>query len=214
MIVNSEFKFIFVHIPKNAGTSIRSVLDQFSGNEPLLVSRSTKHETYSEFSKHLNTRLFIRNFVNTCFYQNPPISSALINDFTVIAVSRHPADRVFSLFRYLKTIKHPSVKKFVNFSEFVDGLIEDEQSIQRLHSVRPQSHFLPFEKSYCAIIKYENIVKDQRIQLEKLGIDFRVPLRNKSKEFGKDEIPGTDIAKIEWYYLDDFITFGYPMEKK
>ena len=51
MFINHKHKFIFIHIPKNAGTSIRNSFD-INGYDKQVVSRRYPHSTCSEIKNY------------------------------------------------------------------------------------------------------------------------------------------------------------------
>jgi len=92
MIVNDHFKFVFAHIPKTAGTSVRIALGALDGNTTLGVA-DTKHETPREFLENYQSRT--------------GLSPDRIRSYRFVCFVRHPVDRFASLHRYLvETYRH------------------------------------------------------------------------------------------------------------
>lgn len=128
MIVNDKYKFVFVHIPKNAGTSCRSALSQLDGENRVAVA-SGWHETYSEFRVRYEIR-------TGC-------SDSVLDDYLVFAVVRDPIARFVSLHRYLlRTHRHvyPLVPESVN--RFVDVVVDHPGWLDSIRSLRPQHEFI------------------------------------------------------------------------
>lgn len=48
MVINEQYGFVFVHVPKTGGSSLTQTLTQLDGNRPDWGSQSTKHETANE----------------------------------------------------------------------------------------------------------------------------------------------------------------------
>ena len=61
MLINHNYKFIFVHIQKTAGTSITSVLNEIPGTEPLYYSHSQINVLKEEYE----------DYFKFCFVRNP-----------------------------------------------------------------------------------------------------------------------------------------------
>ena len=51
MFINHKHKFIFIHIPKNAGTSIRNSFN-INGYDKQVVSKRYPHSSCSEIKKY------------------------------------------------------------------------------------------------------------------------------------------------------------------
>ena len=70
MIVNHRRRFIFYHVPKAAGTSIRTALDKIPGSSR---PSGTKHWTPSEYQARIGwlQKLRIRNHFTFCFVRDP-----------------------------------------------------------------------------------------------------------------------------------------------
>ena len=141
MIVNNKYRFVFVHIPKNAGTSFRSALSQLDGEDRTAVG-SSWHETYSEFRSKYQART-----------GNP---SSTLDDYLVFAIVRNPIDRFVSLHRYLlKTHRHiyPLVPNSIN--RFVDLVADRPGWTDSIRSLRPQNEYL--DGANALIGRFENL---------------------------------------------------------
>jgi hypothetical protein len=70
LIVNHRRRFIFYHVPKAAGTSIRTALLEVPGSRK---PRGTKHWTPAEYQERAGWlgRLRVRNYFTFCFVRDP-----------------------------------------------------------------------------------------------------------------------------------------------
>src|SRR5688500_2268062 len=103
MIVNARFGFVFIHVPKTAGSSVAAALAARPGRRRAWESRATKHETHAEFLAHFAAR--------------SGRDASEVAHFRVFAFVRNPWDRFVSLHRYLlqqQTAKYPLVPPEVN----------------------------------------------------------------------------------------------------
>ena len=124
MTVNDQHQFVFVHIPKNAGTSLRTALGVLEGNSTKGVAE-TKHETGKEFLDSYAART--------------GEASDQVKAYQFLCFTRHPVKRFASLHRYLiKTHRHvyPQVPKSLN--HFAEVVSEGAEWTEHIRSIRPQ----------------------------------------------------------------------------
>jgi len=101
MIINNSFKFIFVHVPKSAGTSVTKLLSGYSSYCDIEVGGTAMGEAIQPFfraryglSKH-STALEIKNV----------IGDALWDRYFTFALVRNPYARVYSSFKFLRRMR-------------------------------------------------------------------------------------------------------------
>ena len=93
MIISDTNSFIFIHVPKCAGTSIRSILGKYDARNNfywshLLIPGGTKNDYYID-KAHMSLKTLKRLYPND-FH--------LISEYTTFALSRHPRKRLISAF--------------------------------------------------------------------------------------------------------------------
>ena len=69
MFINHKHKFIFIHIPKNAGTSIRNSFN-INGYDKQVVSKRYPHSTCSEIKKYCGDEIW-NSYYKFSFVRNP-----------------------------------------------------------------------------------------------------------------------------------------------
>jgi hypothetical protein len=152
VIVSTRHKFIFVHIPKTAGSSITSALKPY-GKDNKLAKATTKHETLPEF--------FARNHVAP-------------NQFFKFGFVRNPWCRVVSFYFYLRkrAYKIPEINGVDDFTAFLRILDQDAPWLKKKHSVRPQSDFIFQDGKLIAdfVGRYEKLDEDYATACAKIGI--------------------------------------------
>ena len=152
MIVSARYNFIFVHVPKTAGSSITTALKPY-GKDNRLATASTKHETLAEF--------FARNRIVPSLYFK-------------FGFVRNPWCRMVSFYFYLRSRAHknPEIKDVYDFAAFLRVLEKDVKWLSRKHSIRPQSDFLFQDGKLIAdfIGRYENLDEDYAAACAKIGI--------------------------------------------
>ena len=171
LVISKKYKYIFFHLPKNAGVSVSNalinkeyslILKKFSTS---ILNKFTSNKNNYYFSLK-NKEFFFFNSHITCFQFYEKFNKKDFDNFYKFAVIRNPWDRMVSRFFYSKKISN----KFKNFTleEFID------------FDLRFNSHVLhQFEfctkdkKNFCLdkLIRFENINKDFKNISEKIFKD-------------------------------------------
>ena len=113
-MINNKHNFIFIHIPKTAGTSIESVFGKCRAKHKTIkktlrdIPQGKTHEDYFKFT-------FIRN----------------------------PWDRIVSLYEYLKREAIQADKAFLDFHEWVDTVVCKRHS-ERRNMNNERRHFATY----------------------------------------------------------------------
>ncbi|WP_415408820.1 sulfotransferase family 2 domain-containing protein [Synechococcus sp. A10-1-5-9] len=131
MVINDNYKFIFVHVPKVAGSSLTHVLRSLPGDNRFLLAK-TKHETLQEFCSMHECR----------FSGKGKEPSKEISSYFRFGFVRNPWSRMYSLYRYLDESRPrkeiDTIKSFKNFLVLSEA---GEKWINKLHSMRSQLDF-------------------------------------------------------------------------
>jgi len=169
-MINKSKKFIFIHPPKSAGTSIRLVLrdhyKSYHGNkelEPFGIDLSSEginyclhvHGTLSKFIKFINDRHGIDFFKK--------------EDWYVFAVIRNPFDRVVSFYHHM--LVHRNLSS--TFNDWVCHHLEKEFFAQK--TTYKSMFYYNDELCIDHFIRQENIEHDSKIVFNRLGIvDYNI----------------------------------------
>lgn len=191
---NDIYKVIFVHIPKNAGTSILSLFE--SSNEVYQT-----HVSYREYYS---------------------ADRARFEKYSKFCISRNPYDRLVSAYHYLKQggdgsndiiyrDKHSGI--FASFEVFVKSL-----SIEHVYGVtvlNPQWIYVySIEKSMFMVdevFKMEDMALFDEY-LRNLGVNDLLAVKNKSSRNSWQKYYNSDLYRIvNELYRKDFDVFGYEM---
>jgi chondroitin 4-sulfotransferase 11 len=162
-------EYIFIHIPKTGGTSIRRQL----GNHPSLKCYNHRpYEWVMDQIEHSRNSQFV---------------------FTIV---RNPWDRILSLYHYWKQqeVKHQFYKydkrivdhiKSINmsFKQFIHSIQEKDPIIMSKNHVNPYiEYYLPSLEPLDYIGRFENLQQDFNTICDKIGIPHQqLPHANKSK---------------------------------
>ena len=210
MIINHKYKFIFIHVPKCAGTSIKRALypycnkhDQFFGGHPDVP------EDNNEISKH-STAMEIKSFATEEKWK----------DYYSFAFVRSPIDRMISLYNWwhhtdgLFDLKKKEAICSMTFEEFVFSETTGPSMLSSLISKDVKDSFVSGERriELDFIGRQESLGKDFGYICGLLGLP-NIPLKryNKSKDslVHLDKIDKKTIREIKRKYHEDFECF-YP----
>lgn len=190
MFISHAKKLIFIHIPKNAGTSITDFLKNNMNNNNI----NKLHVNCSTLKNQ------IKNY----------------NDYFKFCVVRNPYDRAVSFYNYYNRIDingpfGPIVKQNTkNFKDFVKNCMKNEYMIH----LRLQYNMISDNLGNILvdkIIKYENLENDLKETLKNYNLDFtKFKHLNKSTyDNYKNYYDNETILLVQNYYKKDFESFDY-----
>ncbi len=225
MIINNSHQFIFVHIPKAAGTSVTTVLSQFTNYCDLEIGGTTFGEkiqsAYRErfgIGKHSPAARIKR--------VTGDVTWSKMFSFSFV---RNPFSRCLSTYHFLKKWESPNqkfteqIRAFTSFDDYVLSDIWDESSGPD-DIFRPQCHWLRDENPSGQLIvdfvgKVEQIDADLLHCLNVIGVRkaatafSMMPKLNTSEPHSLDSLQNKDVVeKIVKKYKVDFEAFSYPVE--
>lgn len=170
MIISREYKFIFIHVPKCAGSSVRYLLKEQDSYKNFFWHTAYGNSSEGVFVEFDKAHLTLDDFAN--FY---PDDFRLIFDYTTFTFSRHPWLRLVSSFFYIRRdliplLRNTSQKSMVlgeiysQFQKYVEMLVSTTCFLDK-HLV----HATPQHKYY--FYKGKNLV-DISIALEEPSLGF------------------------------------------
>ena len=198
MTINHEKKLIFIHIPKNAGTSIIKAM----GVENLYMDKTIK-----EYKEHYGDYW---------------------NEYKKFTVVREPIDRFISAYKFarmdesgwfsatgeegLEKHHHYELCNEMNINEYISYLYKNPEKFNRW--ISPQTFIVSNENGEKEIdyyVRYENLLED----LQKIGID-KIEKLNSSKIKDEKTIELTKKSKNQLYqiYDIDYQNFSYIKDTK
>lgn len=178
MLVSSKHKFIFVHIYKNAGTSVTHALRPFALSEKqwLIYRFCKKLDLPLPFSDPhpFHGHITAQDIVDAMGVER-------FNSYFSFAIVRNPWDWQVSLYKYILKLEshrqHGFVEKFSSFDDYIVWKCE--------HDVELQKDFVcarTGEQIVNYIARFENIIADFREVCSALGIHATLPKLNATKE--------------------------------
>lgn len=188
-------KFIFIHIPKTAGSSISaSIFGKIISN----------HHTVRDYILDFTSE-DLENYFKFCFV-------------------RHPEDRFLSLYGYLKSggtkdnqfkgnvIDLTKIAKNSNsVNDFIEELKQDIQ-LRNHHFIKPMHFFVTNEKGEVFmdfIGRQENFTDDFNFIINKIGLKIKIKTKNQNKKSKKNILNNNSKKFIEDFYKNDYEFFGY-----
>jgi Sulfotransferase family len=228
MIINNTFRFVFVHIPKSAGTTVTSVLSSYSSYCDIEIGGTALGEAIQPFF----TKRYGLQKHSTLSEIRSVVGDVLLKRYFSFAFVRNPYTRTYSTFKYLsgawKTSRLASLSAFDDFEDF-GGFVGSEyfqgQGYDRM--MMPQSIWVAHDnRSHNVAVDYiGNVEKlDQCMEeirrligggMDKRKVDGPLPVLNRSSD-GDDgvwtELAGNPSLEETIYrkYEVDFRQFGYP----
>ncbi|MFN8166083.1 MAG: sulfotransferase family 2 domain-containing protein [Bacteroidia bacterium] len=206
MLLSFSKKFIFIHIDKSAGTSVKAALSKYCWYP---------HETmYSSFLKKIGVRQYSEEFYDhiRAYELKHYLDEETFNNFFKFAFVRNPWDWMLSSYTYY--LKNPKMHPHVYFKDqiktFKDFILWQTGNPYIYHT---QSEYL-FDHEGKQLVDYigrfESVEEDFKHIIAKLGINEVLPHKNISKEKGYAE-QYTDETRelVHKYYQRDIEHFGY-----
>lgn len=208
MILSHNKKFIYFHVYKVAGTSIRKSLKEFDDL------------SFSDFPFQKNIRFFIGSkvwFLSSWAIDHIKAEEAskylpaeIFNNYFKFSFVRNPWDWQVSLYHYMLQFKfhpqHRKISKMKSFDEYIEWRIAEDLELQK--------EFI-YDKNGKLLIdfvgRFENIQNDFNIICSKINIpQMELPKANPSKHsFYKDYYNKHTRDLIASAFKEDIDTFNY-----
>ena len=211
MLVNHKRKLLFVHIPKNAGTTFKSVLYSTHGDVEW-------ERPFTDDRKYKHTRRFMRRNIHAplkSFYASFPE----LNDYKVITIIRNPYERALSWYSYYRTPiyynRHPNMRAVYYAQQpFLEFLKWYNRSFKSKWEMLPQVWWYTHKKKLHSDyqIRFENLEQDINKVSKELDMDInKIPHNNKSSEsFNIDDVYCDEsITIVNRWNKEDFEKLGY-----
>lgn len=219
MILSTSHNFIFVHVPKTAGTAMTAALCPFGVHDTRTLGRRLLRRfpipeaaERAYFRKH-ETALDMRN----------KMGAAAFSQFLKFTVVRNPFDHAVSHYEYLKEFRNPKkAQEFaaMSFSEYLHWRTKKRGLFVPFFSILPsQAHFVADETGenllVDSVLKFENLADDFYALTQDLGLSNVKMQRinpTKAKQKGRSFASYYDdktVAVVQKLYENDFDLFGY-----
>lgn len=138
MILNHQHRFIFVHVPKTAGTTVTRTLSSLTTFRDIELG-GTK---YGEALQGLFASRFDLRKHSTALQIRAKCPPHVWRRFFVFAFVRNPYARAFSVYRFLQRWKEGNHYDQVSAQDFESFLASDDFLSGEIEIARPQVHWL------------------------------------------------------------------------
>ena len=207
MLISNKKKFIFIHNPKTAGTSLTKVLLPYSD----FLSRNQNKPYFYYFNKFVLSKL-----IGNIYAKHTPAWRVKKNvpekweSFYTFGVVRNPYNRSYSYYMYLKNNKRlNSYVKDISFRDYIFSIRKQNWIDYQYYYFCDQNKKLIIDK----VIKMEELDVQFRKLLSDidLGLGFNIPHLNstESKTDYFDYYDREMISEINDVFTDDFEVFDY-----
>ena len=208
MIISYSHQFIFIHIYKTAGSSIRSVLEPYMHDpERMFLNRAFRKlhlpiqvplHKHKSFKQHISARDLKKQ-----------LPAKIYDPFFKFAFVRNPWDWQVSGYHFMleeKThFQHELIKSMKNFDEFIEWRVFKDKHLQKDFITNDQGNLI-----VDFVGRYETLAEDFEQICRKLHLDLRLPHRNKSAhdDYRSYYNPRT-VDLIREHFREDIELFGY-----
>ncbi len=205
MLISKKHNFMFIHIYKNAGTSITAALKPFALNRwEWVINRALKKLKISTrfdpqpFSDHVKASEIINAIGRESF-----------NSFFSFAIVRNSWDWQVSLYKFmLKTTNHPQhdlVKNLGSFDEYIRWRCENEVIFQKDFIYSNDGELL-----VDFVGRFENLDADFEKICSCIGISTTLPKLNVSNTKPYQQYYTDETKKlVRQTFSPDIALFGY-----
>jgi hypothetical protein len=210
LLISNRHKFIFVHVPKNAGTAITRALEPYADNHPRQgLRRLLSHLPVPESEETVAFRMHV-----SARWARLKLPGEVYDGYRKFCVVRNPYDRAVSLYHYLsQRTDHHLYERVsrMSFKGYLDYLAK------RRRSKDPTQLFYVADAQGKPIVddilRFENLNDDFANLCGGLGMPDRVelPMNNTSDHDPYWEYYADDYSRnlVKDLFAGDFETFGY-----
>jgi hypothetical protein len=209
MVINDQHRFVFVHIPKTAGTSVMAALEALPGNNRRWRGQ-TKHETLAEFQVEWPRR---QNMWDRLRSRSP-------HGYRTFAFVRNPWARMSSYYRYLKEIlPNEKINAIQSFSDFLEQAADGVDWIWERRAMRQQVQYFTLDDGTGSAAMrldylghFEYLAEDVADAAGRFGIRIDLGHKNESTNTRRDyrgEYTDRMIEIVGRLFNADAEQFGY-----
>lgn len=213
--INHDKKAIFIHIPKNGGSYIASILKEHYGFKNYYIQRPDHHifcngkdESVDKHENKIHGTLM--------YYKTSPFINKIINmtkekwnSYFIFTFVRNPYDRIVSGWNYINKFNIP-FKNYINLNTYTN-------SYNYWHVFMSQTRHIIGDNGKIRINylgKFENLENDLKTILNMIGIKdiIHTPFYKNKKPHKNFESYYDDdiiIKKVNDLMIEDFRNFGY-----
>ncbi len=213
MLVSYEHQFLFVHVPKAAGTSIVSALEPYACRPDgfwlnRLLDRAGVHVNY--LGPHRQKRFRVHTPAAVLRRQVP---RRVYDTLFKFAFVRNPWDRLVSYYHYVLATpghnRHERVGRLGSFAAFVEWCCRKRKPVDQQYMLCDSGGNLIVD----FVGRYETLADDFRTVCRRIGLGVSIPHLNRSRHRDYREYYGPATRDlVAELYAGDIERFGYTFE--
>lgn len=205
MLISNKHKFIFIHIYKNAGTSISSALLPFAANK--IQQKISIVATKFGFSYPFGPTPYQGHITTTDLIAK--MGKEKFESYFSFAIVRNPWDWQVSLYTYMLKNKnhhqHRLISSFNSFDEYVEWVCAKKVRLQRDFIFSKEN-----EQLVDLVGRFEHLDADFQKICSQIGVNVTLPRLNRSKSTPYQEFYNKrTIELVSKTFAPDIETFGY-----
>lgn len=209
MLISHSRKFIFIHVYKVAGMSIRSALDEYA-SKPDIINRVFYKLGLNLRSPFQKNRMFA--FHATARDLERGLPDEIYNNYFKFAFVRNPWDWQVSLYQFMLDspdhFQYEIVKSMSSFEGYVEWRIYEDKRLQKDFVTNQDGKII-----VDFVGRYERLDLDFEHICQRISIQKPLPHLNPSKH-GDYRGYYNDRSKkmVEEHFAEDIELFGYSFE--
>lgn len=218
MLLSHRYQFLFIHIAKTGGTSVRAALNPLRWRDPLYylsfpahkLSGLTGHKLGMKFPRHAHV-----------IAAKEMLPEQYFNSLFKFAFVRNPWDLQVSSFHHISRERPEAMNGISDFNEFMRYKFDPQRAYQ-YHidtSLSLQSDYLVDLHGEVIVDffgHYENLQRDFEVVCQKIGVAAkRLPERRRATDRASDYRSYYDSHSVDLvaeYFAKDIDVLGYSYE--
>ncbi|MEW6676313.1 MAG: sulfotransferase family 2 domain-containing protein [Pseudomonadota bacterium] len=218
MLLSPRFKFLYVHIAKTGGTSVRTALERLRWRDPYYwlmfpchrLSHLTGHRLGTKFPRH-----------SKVIAAQEMLPKEFFDGLFKFAFVRNPWDLQVSSFHHIRRERPHYMEGRDTFAEFLRWKLDPERPYQ-FHidtSIERQSDYLIDLRGKLIVDfvgRYERLQEDFDTACQRIGIPpIALPHRRQATDRNKDYRSYYDDSLVDLvarHFQDDVARFGYSFD--
>ncbi len=218
MLLSNSHQFIFIHIAKTGGLSVRNILEKYSEEpEKFKIAKPAKeidgvhnkfHDVWRSLLLHATAQDALKELPNDTF-----------NNCFKFAFVRNPWDWQVSMYHFIlkepESTPHNLVKSFGSFDAYIEAVVSTDFRFPK--GTTKFQHEMIVDKDGNLLMDflghYENLAEDVAYVCQKIGVNEKLPHLNQSqhKDY-RDYYTDRTRELIAEHYAKDISLFGYDFD--
>lgn len=217
MLFSSKYNFLYVHIAKTGGTSLRATLKRLLWHDPEYYPRFICNKLSGLFSHRLASKIPRHAHIIAAYEMLP---RELFNSLFKFSFVRNPWDLQVSSWHHLKKERPHLVNDCNTFTDFIQYKLDSKRKYE-YHldtSIDLQSNYLVdlHRHTICDFVgRYENLEEDYQHICNELGIEC-LPLAHKRRASNRKSYQEYYDEKtkqlVSEYFREDIERFNYTFD--